>query len=86
MEEHIRQHIQKLPRYDDKIQYITVTLDTDAAENVVEIIAKCHRADLVAEARHHEMYPCIDEAFARIMRQVKRHHERVVSHKPRDAK
>ncbi|MGD2175102.1 MAG: ribosome-associated translation inhibitor RaiA [Candidatus Brocadiaceae bacterium] len=80
MEAHIWERIERLPRYDDKIQYITVTLDMDAGTQLVEIIAKCHRADLVAEARARDMYQCIDEAFSKIQRQIIRHHDKLVSH------
>ncbi len=80
MEIQIRQHVEKLPRFDDKIQYLTVTLDTDGGSNLVEIIAKCHRSDLVAEARGHDMYQTIDEAFAKIGRQIRRLHDKLVDH------
>lgn len=83
MEEQIRENIEKLTRFDDKIQYVTVTLDVDAGNQLVEILAKCHRADLVAEARGHDMYKCIDGAFAKLQRQVTRLHDKLVSHKNR---
>jgi len=83
MERHIREHIEKLPRFDDKIQYLTVTLDIDSGSPVVEIIAKCHRNDLVAEASGHDMYQSIDEAFAKMRRQIIRLHDKLVDHNPR---
>ncbi len=85
-ERHVRDHIEELPKYDDKIQYISVTLDIDGGNPAVEIVAKCHRADLVAEERGHDMYRCIDGAFAKIKRQIKRHHDRLVSHKPQQGR
>ncbi len=83
MDRHIRQHIEKLPRIGDRIQYLTVTLEVDAGDQLVEVIAKCHRADLVAEARSHDMYQCIDEAFAKMGRQIARHHDKLVDHRAR---
>ncbi len=83
MKQHIRQHVEKLPKFDDKIQYVTVTLDVDGGDQFVELIAKCHRADLVAEARGHDIYPCIDQAFAKLQRQITRHHDKLTSHKTR---
>ncbi len=83
MERHIRQHIRKLPRFDDRIQYISVTLGMDSGTQLVEILAKCHRADLVAEAKGHDMYQCIDEGFARMQRQISRLHDKLVDHRAR---
>ncbi len=83
MDRHIRQHIEKLPRLDEKIQYLTVTLEVDSGDQLVEIIAKCHRADLVAEARGHDMYESIDEAFAKMERQITRYHDKLVNHRGR---
>jgi putative sigma-54 modulation protein len=83
MKEHIGQHVEKLPKFGGKIQYITVTLDVDGGDPFVELIAKCHRADLIAEARAHDMYACIDQAFAKLQRQITRHHDKLTSHKAR---
>jgi len=85
MRDHISQHVAKLPRFDGNIQYITVTLALDSGAQFVEIIAKCHRADLVAQSKGHDMYRCIEEAFARMQRQIIRHHDKVTSHKPKAA-
>ena len=85
MEEHIRQHVEKLPRYDSKIQYLTVRLDVDSGNQLVEIVAKCHRADLVAEGKGHDIYQSIDEAFAKIGRQIARYHDKLVRNKARAA-
>ena len=41
-------------------------LAADSGNQMVEIIAKYHRANLVAEATGHDMYRSIDEAFAKI--------------------
>jgi len=78
---YVWQHIEKLPRHDDKIQYVTVTLDENSGTQMVEIIAKCHRADLVAEAKGHDMYRSIDEAFGKMERQIKRYHDKLVDHR-----
>ena len=85
MDRHIRQHIEKLPRIGDRIQYLTVTLEVDAGDQLVEVIAKCHRADLVAEARSHDMYQSIDGAFQKLERQLTRHHDKLVHGRAREA-
>ena len=81
MERHVRQHVEKLPRYGDTIQYLTVTVAVDSGNQVVEIIAKYHRARLVAEAKSHDVYQSIDEAFAKVSRQIARRHDKLVRHK-----
>ena len=80
MSKHIHDHVEKLPKFDDRIQYLTVMLDVDNGDPSVEIIAKCHRSDLVAEARGHDMYEAIDEAFGKIRRQMNRLHDKRVDH------
>jgi len=78
MQEHIDQRAARLPRYDDKIQYLTVKLVVDSGNQLVEVVAKCHRADLRAEASSHDMYQSIDEAFGKLERQIVRHHDKMV--------
>jgi ribosomal subunit interface protein len=80
MEKHIRSHLKKLPRYDDQIQSITVTLDNGSAGEEVEVIAKCHNKVLVTNSRGHDLYAAIDEAFSRMERRISRLHKRLVEH------
>ena len=83
MERQIREHAAKLPRFDSQIQHLQVTLSEDAGMYVAEAIAKCHRVELVAEAKSHDMYESIDEVFAKMARQVARHHDRLVNNRGR---
>ncbi|MHC5033647.1 MAG: ribosome hibernation-promoting factor, HPF/YfiA family [Planctomycetota bacterium] len=85
MERHIRQQIDKLPRFASMVRYLTVTLDTDSGGQHVEIIANCPRSDLVAEARSHDIYQCIDGAFAKIERRLARYHDKLVKSRSREA-
>jgi putative sigma-54 modulation protein len=85
MESDIRQRIEHLPKFADSVQYIEVMLDVDSGNQMVEVIAKCGRADLVAEAKSHDMYQSIDDAFARIERQLTRYHDKVVNGRSRGA-
>jgi len=82
---HIEQHLDRLRRHDDKIQYVTVTLAADSGTHVAEILVKCHRADLVAEARGHDIYKCVDQAFGKMARQVARLHDKLVNDRSRAA-
>jgi putative sigma-54 modulation protein len=85
MESHIRQRIEHLPKFAESVQYIEVMLDVDSGNQQVEVLAKCGRADLVAEAETHDMYQSIDEAFAKIERQLTRYHDKVVNGRSREA-
>ncbi len=86
MQGHIRNHVDRLPRFDDQIQAVTVTLMRDARGDRVEVIARCHRSTLVANARSHDMYLSIDEAFGKMQRQIIRLHDKIVSkHKAQQA-
>lgn len=85
MERQIRGELDKLPQYARMLQYVTVTLDVDSGGQLVETVAKYPRADLVVEARGHDMYKCIDEAFAKLERRLKRHHDKLVNGRAREA-
>jgi putative sigma-54 modulation protein len=85
MEKHIRQHIDKLPRLDDHIQYLTVTLNVESDRQRCEVQAKVHRSDLFADAVSHDMYESIDNAFSKIERQIRQLHDKIVSKRARAA-
>lgn len=86
MEAHIRQHIDKLPRYDDRILYVNVTLNMESGSQRCEVMVKCHRADLVAEASSRDMYQSIEEAFGKMERQITRFHDKLVRNRARAGK
>lgn len=85
MEKHVREHIDRLPHFDNHIQHVTVTLGRDSHSQHVEVIAKCHKTTLVANARGHDVYKSIEEAFAKLERQVARSHDKLVRKHSREA-
>lgn len=85
MEKHIRERLDKLPRFDDHILHITVTLANESSGPHVEAIAKCHKSILVANARGHDMYGSIDDALSKLGRRVARFHDKLVSKHAREA-
>jgi len=85
MERHIRQRIEKLPRWAEIVQYFTVTLRKDSGSLMAEIIAKCPRADLVVEATSHDMYQSIDDAFSKMEHRLTRYHDKLVNGRARKA-
>ncbi len=85
MESQIEQHLQKLQRFDSYVQYLTITLSVDGSVQRVEIVGKCKRHDLLAESKTHDMYAAIDEAFAKLTRQIARDHDKMVHNPARAA-
>jgi ribosomal subunit interface protein len=85
MRAHVWQHVARLPRFDDGILYANVTMNMESGSQRCEIIVKCYKADLVAEATSHDMYKSIDEAFAKIARRISRHHDKLVNNRSRAA-
>jgi putative sigma-54 modulation protein len=84
MDGHIRERIEKLPPFAEKAQYVSVTLAVDSGSQVVEIVARSGRADLVAQASSHDMYQSIDEAFQKLERQLARQHDKLVHGRARE--
>ncbi len=78
MENHIRERIAKLPRLDDHIISISITLDEDAGQEEVEIIAKCHKEVLVTKTSEHDLYVAIDEAFEKLERRIAKLHDKLM--------
>lgn len=84
MDRHIRQHIARLPKYADLVQYMIVTLRMDSGNLASEIIAKCPRADLFAEGKDHDFYKSIDAAFSKIEHRLTRYHDKLVKNRARE--
>ena len=85
MENHIRQRLDKLPRLDERIGSVHVTLEGDAHGQHVEIVAKYHKSVLVANARSHDIYVSIEESFDKMERQIARRHDKLVHNRARKA-
>ncbi len=74
--------VDKLPRYYDRVQSITVVLDRHAERMEVEIIAEAERHEpFVARTAGHDLYACIDEAVDKIERQLTDHKEKLRNRK-----
>ena len=70
--------VSKLPKFFNHIQSIEVTLDMEANQPTVEIVATAsHRNTFVATHREEDMYACVDQCFDKISEQIRRHKDRV---------
>lgn len=83
LEKHVRQHIDKLTRFDNRIHSLTVTLAVESATKKAELVANCHHSVLVAEAEAHDMYDAIVQAFAKMEHQITRLHDKLTTGKAR---
>ena len=83
LEKHVRQHIEKLPRFDDRIHSLTVILGVESATKKVEVIANCYHSVLVAEAEGHDMYDAVGQAFTKMEHQIMRLHDKLTSGRAR---
>jgi len=77
---HVQKRVDKLPRYDEKIHSLRVTLELDSRNQNVEIAVNCHNATLIAHGSSYDMYLSIDKAFDKMERQVQRLHDKLRGH------
>ena len=85
MERHVQGRVDRLPRLDDQITGIRVMLAKDSRGQRVEVVAKCHKTVLVANATSHDMYASIDESFEKLEHQIARCHDKLVRGRAREA-
>jgi putative sigma-54 modulation protein len=78
LKEYVEAKAGKLPRYYDSLLSVEVILDLEADKPVVEIVAQAkRRVTFVAKVRDDDMYACIDQCLDKIVRQLRRHKDRV---------
>ena len=80
MRDHAKDKANKLPRFLDQITQVEVILEGKAGGQLcydeVIIHAEHHHEQLIAKGVGEEMYACIDDAFHKIERQIKKSKER----------
>lgn len=76
--QHVREKIDKLPKFYDALQSVAVTLDMDSGEHVVEIVATATRKSVfVAHHRGDDLISCLDQCVHKLTQQLRRHKDRV---------
>jgi putative sigma-54 modulation protein len=78
MRSYAEQKVSRLPRFFNGLQSAVVTLDLDAGQHLVEIVASAsHKAVFVARHRGNDMYACVDQCIHKLRQQLRRHKDRV---------
>jgi putative sigma-54 modulation protein len=73
--------IRKFKKYLNNISEATVTLSVEKYRHKAEVLLKVNGSMIQAEGITGEMYSSIDEVAEKLERQVKKHKEKVVSHR-----
>lgn len=79
---HIRERIQKLTKFDDNFQYMSVVVDRESRAILdVEVRVQLHHSMLVTEGSNEDIEAAINEAFSKMTRRVKRLREKIAKDK-----
>ena len=73
MRDHARQRAQKLEHFSSHLKGVSVTLTIEGDRHQAEIVAGVRtKGEVVARAESHDMYASIDQAVARIEKQLQK--------------
>lgn len=74
IEEYIEKKSEKLTRIFDRVMQIDVIIDKAKNDYTIEILTDVeHHEPFVANAKHEDLYACIDIGIDRAMRQLRDH-------------
>jgi putative sigma-54 modulation protein len=74
--------VEKLERYFDSLQSVELTLDHEADQAKVEILAVAkHKTQFVATARDGDLGVALDQCVHKVSEQIRRHKDKVRDHK-----
>lgn len=78
MRSYAEEKVGRLPRLFNGLQSAVITLELDAGQQLVEIVASgTHKAVFVARQRGDDMYACVDQCIHKLQQQLRRHKDRV---------
>ncbi len=71
MRDHARERAEKLAALSQHLMRVKITLSIESARQIAEIIASVRKhGEMVAKSESHDMYAAIDEAIAKIEKQL----------------
>ena len=78
IKEYAQEKAERLTRFYDGLQSAAVTLDKDAGQFLVEIVATGRRKSVfVAHHRHADLHASLDQCVHKLAEQLRRHKDRV---------
>ena len=84
MKKKAAEKVAKFTRFYDRITFVDVILAADSDRKTVEVTAGVNRGTkIVGKAESDDMYTAIDLAVDKITRQLRRHKEKIKSHRPK---
>ena len=82
--EYAEKRVAKLPKYYDRVQTVNVVAEKKDRTHLLEIIIQAERTEpFIGSATGEDLYACIDEAVAKLERQLAEHKARVRKRKGR---
>lgn len=79
--DYVESKVAKLTRFYGNIHGIEVTLDMEADQPTVEMVATAsHKATFVASHRDPDMYACVDQCVDKVAEQMRRFKDRIRHH------
>lgn len=79
---HVDQCAARLPKFLDNVVSCHVALSVEKHRRVTEVTVSVSGHTLKATAQSHSLYISIDDAFTRLIRQLKRQNEKQNAHRP----
>lgn len=79
---YVETKLQRIERHFDHVTTAHVVLSVEKERNRAEATIHVNRGNLFAEAEHGNMYAAIDKMMDRLDRQVRKHKEKLVDHRP----
>jgi putative sigma-54 modulation protein len=78
----IREKVQKLPRYFERLTSIEVTVDLKSEMKVVELLVSAeHKHDFVASEQNGDILAAVDLVMDKLQRQLRKYKEKVQDHR-----
>ncbi len=81
-QEKIRQKVEKLQRFFERLMSIEVTVDLEKADepDIEILVTVAHKQDFVANHRSNDLFGSVDKVVAKLEQQIKKHKEKIQDH------
>ncbi len=78
----IRQKVEKLRRFFERLMSIDVTVDLEKADepNIEILVAVEHKHEFIASHRSNDMFGSVDKVVSKLEQQIKKYKEKIQDH------